>query len=184
MHDQAHFDEVEEQAALYALGALGGGEGEQFRQRVDAGCPLCRGLISRYANLPVALALSVPEAEPPEDLRKRLLERIGGGVPSRRRQPGAKLLRAGQTPWVDAGSPGIEKRELRGGNTILLRMAPGTRFPAHEHTDAEECLILEGSVESEGVTAYAGDYIYMPKGSRHAALYSQAGCTMLLAYTA
>ncbi len=184
MTDHPHIDEVQEQAALYALGALGGDEGRRFRMRYDAGCPLCRALVSSYESVPVALALSVPEAAPPDDLRERLLERIGGDLPSRRKQRGAVLLRASQTPWVDAGSPGIEKRELRGGNTILLRMAPGTRFPAHEHTEAEECLILEGSVESEGVTAYAGDYIYMPKGSRHAALYSEAGCTMLLAYTA
>jgi len=79
--------------------------------------------------------------------------------------------------------PGIETRRLFGEKTLLVRMAPGTVFPEHQHSAAEQCLILEGSIRAGPITAYAGDYTYMPKGSSHPPLISETGCTLLIAYT-
>jgi anti-sigma factor ChrR (cupin superfamily) len=62
-------------------------------------------------------------------------------------------------------------------------MQPNTWLPAHDHKHAEQCLVLEGSISTEGVTAYAGDYTYMPAGSVHSALYSETGALFLIAYS-
>ena len=75
--------------------------------------------------------------------------------------------------------------DLKGkeGARQLVRMAPKTWIPAHDHGEAEQCLVLEGSVTSDGVTAFAGDFTYMPAGSSHHPLYSEDGCLLLIAYT-
>jgi anti-sigma factor ChrR (cupin superfamily) len=92
-------------------------------------------------------------------------------------------VRADAGDWEKEPFPGIEVRQLLGRNTMLIRIAPKSWYPAHDHETAEQCLILEGSMTAEGITANAGDYVYMPKGSSHPALYSETGCLMLVAYT-
>ena len=39
MADRTHIEEIEAQAALYALGALPAEETAHFKKRLDAGCP-------------------------------------------------------------------------------------------------------------------------------------------------
>lgn len=174
-------NEVESDAALYALGALPPAEAEKFRQRIAAGCPLCSGLLETCNEVVSVLPLAAPEVDPPPGLRARLLDRIAAEA-----RPAAiegTILRAGETAWVDAPAPGVQYRPLRGRKTMLVRMAPNTWLPAHDHEWNEQCLVLEGSIRSEDVTAYAGDYVYMPAGSHHAALYSETGATFLIAYS-
>jgi len=183
MTDRAHIEEVEEQAALYALGAVTAGEAEQFRKRLEGGCALCRNLFESYRGVSTALAVSVPELDPPARLRGRLLESIGTAPAGSPSFPGT-LVREGETPWRATKSPGVQFRSLRGRRTFLLKFAPDSWYPEHDHAEAEECLVLDGTVESDGMTAAAGDYLYMPKGTHHAPLYSKSGCTLLIAYTA
>ena len=184
MADRAHIEEVEEQAALFAVGALPPDEARRFQQRLAAGCPLC-GAAHRECEEAVALlALSAPEAAPPPALRARLLAQVRGPRPEGGSAFGAGLIvRAGDTAWEAAPAPGIEYRRLLEQKTVLVRMPPKTTYPAHVHRNAEQCLVLEGSVTADGVTAYAGDFTYMPKGSRHQPLYSEEGCLLLIAYT-
>jgi quercetin dioxygenase-like cupin family protein len=183
MRSKAGANQVETEAALYALGALPAGEAEQFRRRVEAGCALCQTMLADCRQAVDLLPLAAPEVEPPPSLRARLLERITG-----ERRPAAAigegiLVRADETAWVDAPAPGVQYRLLQGKQTMLVRMAPDTWLPEHDHQFNEQCLVLEGSVRSDGVTAYAGDYVFMPAGSHHAALYSETGATFLIAYT-
>jgi quercetin dioxygenase-like cupin family protein len=93
------------------------------------------------------------------------------------------LVRAGDGAWQDAPAAGVQYRPLHGSKTMLVKMAPKTWLPSHDHKWAEQCLVLEGSITSEGVTAYAGDYTYMPPGSVHGAIYSDAGAMFLIAYS-
>ena len=174
--------EVEAQAALFALGSLPEAEAAQFRKRVQAGCPLCSGLLEECERVLTAVAVSVPQAEPPAGLRERLLRGVQG-EPEPPVQTVAQIVRDGQTPWMPAQAPGVEYRALRGRNTVMLRMGPNTWYPEHRHVADEQCLVVEGAVTSEGVTVHAGDYVFMPKGSLHAPLYSEMGCVLLIAYT-
>jgi len=177
--------QIEGDAALYALGALGAAESDKFRQRLAAGCPVCEDVLAECQQVVTLLPLTAPQVEPPPSIRTRLMDRIGGEA--RMAGNGAMgdglIVRAGETEWKDAPAPGVQYRQLHGSKTILVRMGPGTWLPAHDHKHAEQCLVLEGSISSEGVTAYAGDYTYMPAGSVHSALYSETGALFLIAYS-
>jgi quercetin dioxygenase-like cupin family protein len=177
MQESPHFTEVQEQAALFALGALPIEEANSFQQRLDAKCPVCLNEASECLRTVDKLALAAPEVAPPTGLRARVLARIVA------ERPAGKLVRAGETEWEPATVPGVHIRRLHEGKTMLVRMAPKTTYPAHDHHEAEQCLVLEGDVSSEGITAVAGDYIYMPAGSSHAPLHSENGCVFLIAYT-
>jgi quercetin dioxygenase-like cupin family protein len=172
--------EVEEQAALYALGALGPDECGKFAKRLAAGCPLCGSAYEECRVAAEALPLAAPDVAPRPEVRKRLLERIGATV--ERKAAMGTLVRPGDTAW-ESPAPGVEVRPLLGKKTMLVRMAPGTYLPEHEHRHGEQCLVLEGSIRSDDMEARAGDFTFMPAGSTHPALYSDSGCLLLITYT-
>lgn len=184
MADQLHIEEIEAQAALYALGALPAHEAARFKERVTAGCPLCGSELRECKRAVAALPLAAAEVAPPPGLRDRLMERIGGQPAVQKPVLGEGILvRSNDTAWKRLPVPGVEIRPLFEKKTMLVRMAAKTWLPEHAHSEAEQCLVLEGSVSCEGVTAYAGDYTYMPAGSTHHPLYSEDGCLLLIAYT-
>jgi quercetin dioxygenase-like cupin family protein len=184
MQSKASISQVEGDAALYALGALSARDAESFRQRLAAGCGLCRGLLEECRGVVEMLPLAAPEVEPPAGLRSRLMSRIGADSrPSASDPADGHLVRANDTAWQDGPAAGVEYRPLHGSKTMLVRMAPNTWLPAHDHKWNEQCLVLEGSITSEGVTAGAGDFVYMPAGSVHGAIFSETGATFLIAYT-
>jgi mannose-6-phosphate isomerase-like protein (cupin superfamily) len=181
MRNRSGATQVESDAALYALGALPPADADNFRRRVAAGCSLCTGLLADCEKVVAVLPLTAPEVEPPPSLRARLLDKIG--APAAPATGQGTLLRAGDTEWVNAPAPGIQYRPLHGSKTMLVRMAPDTWLPEHDHKFAEQCLVLEGSIQSDDMTAHAGDYVFMPAGSHHSALYSATGATFLIAYS-
>ena len=93
------------------------------------------------------------------------------------------MIRANEVTWTPSPFPGVEMRLLHERKTMPVRMEPHARIPAHPHASAEQCLVLEGSVSINGLTAYAGDYTYMPAGSTHDDLYSESGALFLIAYS-
>ena len=181
MADQAHIDETAALAALFALGALPADEAARFEQRLASGCTLCQAEVRESRDVVAALPLSAPEVAPPPSLRDRLFERIGVN-PATAAASDLTLVRAGDTEWKQT-APGVQIRPLLKKSTMLVRLAPNTWLPEHDHAAAEQCLVLEGSISCAGVTAYAGDFTYMPAGSHHDPLYSPDGCLLLIAYT-
>ena len=184
MAKRTHIREVEEQAALYALDALPPDEAGSFQQRLAAGCSLCRSALEECHSTVAVLPLAAPDMIPRPELRLRLMERIG--VTETTAKPTASigtLVRPADTAWEKAPVPGVEIRPLLGKKTMLVRMAPGTYLPQHEHRFGEQCLVLEGSIRSDDMTANAGDFTFMPAGSTHSQLYSETGCLLLIAYT-
>ena len=168
-------------AALYALGALPAGEETQFERRLRSACPLCTAWYNKYAAVVDQLAASAPEKQPAASVRVRLLERIAPGAAEK---SGMRLLRTSDSPWTAIGVPGVEVRLLDGKKTLLVRMQPGSIFPEHEHKQVEQCYVIEGSVtDSDGVTAYEGDFVSMPAGITHRPIHSDTGCVFLIAYT-
>jgi mannose-6-phosphate isomerase-like protein (cupin superfamily) len=184
MANRTEIRQIEEQAALFALDALPTEEAGAFQQRLSSGCPLCEVLFEDCRQTVALLPLSVADVPPPPGLRKRLLERIGVSEPEPKPAPSAlKVVRPQDTEWEQGPAPGVEFRRLLGRRTTLVRMSPGTAFPTHEHRHAEQCLVLEGDIISDGVTARAGDFTYMPAGSVHSSMYTENGCLLLIAYT-
>jgi anti-sigma-K factor RskA len=65
----------------YALGCLDEAEARMVSEHLD-GCYLCRAELSSFQEIADGLALAVPEAVPPADLKQRLAERLRGLKPA------------------------------------------------------------------------------------------------------
>lgn len=63
--------------------------------------------------------------------------------------------------------------------TSVVRYQPQSEFPAHDHPDGEEILVLEGVFSDEHGDWSAGTYLLNPEGFRHAP-YSTAGCLLFV----
>jgi len=60
----------------------------------------------------------------------------------------------------------------------IYRMAPGTWSQPHEHTCAEQFLVIDGEVEDHDGTVYRkGDFVLLKEGTRHNS-FSRDGCTL------
>jgi quercetin dioxygenase-like cupin family protein len=85
--------------------------------------------------------------------------------------------------WVQSPEAGVARVMLdRVGDevavaTSLVRYAPDSRFPAHEHALGEEYLVLEGEFGDENGRYGPGTYVRNPPGSRHAP-FSEPGCVI------
>jgi len=82
----------------------------------------------------------------------------------------------------ESGGPGREVLPLYGEegypeSVRLVRLAPGTELPPHDHPGGEEVFILEGGIEDEAGGYGTGDWLRMPSGSRHQ-VTSKQGCLM------
>ena len=84
-----------------------------------------------------------------------------------------EVIRPDDYHWVDAPVAGVQRMMLdRIGNeqaraTSLVRYAPNSRFPAHEHPGGEEILVLEGQFADEHAAYPTGTYLRNPSGTRH-----------------
>jgi len=87
--------------------------------------------------------------------------------------------------WMPHVVPGIRMKLLamnhaRGYCTLLLDVAPGSRFPPHHHTGDEECYVISGSLVACGRRLVAGDFHHADAGSEHGELWTEEGCRVLL----
>ena len=175
-------EDIATEAALFALGALPAEKARAVEQRLQSGCGFCAAQVERYAAVAEQLALSVVPVEPPPELRQRLLD----GLAQWDRESQLEhmtIVRGTDAPWIKMPFPGVEIRQLIGDKTLMVRMQPGAVFPRHEHPEAEQCYVLEGSLtDSDGVTVYAGDFVVVSKGITHKPLHSVTGCTLFVAY--
>ena len=94
-------------------------------------------------------------------------------------------VRRNESTWVPYGAPGIDikplfKDDATGRTTVLLRMAPGARLPAHHHHDVEQCLVVKGDVCFGDLMYQEGDFVVMGKGTHHPEIHSVHGNVLLL----
>ena len=87
--------------------------------------------------------------------------------------------------WVPHPVPGIQMKVLSlnrdtGYATLLLDVAPGTRFPPHHHEGAEECYVVSGSLFTCGRRLGPGDFIHADAHTDHGELWTEAGCQVIL----
>jgi len=88
--------------------------------------------------------------------------------------------------WSRSPSAGVLRKRLHrvgpaeaGQVTSLVRYEPGSRFPAHDHPDGEEILVLDGVFSDEHGDWPAGTYLLNPEGFRHAP-FSRGGCLLFV----
>jgi hypothetical protein len=63
--------------------------------------------------------------------------------------------------------------------TSLVRYEPGANFPAHDHPQGEEILVLEGIFSDEHGDWPAGSYLLNPEGFTHQP-FSRDGCLLFV----
>lgn len=133
----------------------------------------------------VALALARSAAAtapvPPPDLKQRLMERVRSAT-----EPAGFMFHwSADDRWLPHPVPGIKMRVLalnmkRGYTTLLLDVAPGTRFPSHHHGGAEECYVVSGSLFTCGRRLVAGDFVHADENTDHEELWTEEGCQVIL----
>ena len=100
----------------------------------------------------------------------------------------SRFVDVGGLPWEDTKFPGVKAKTLlvdprSGLLTVLLKMDAGARLPDHEHVLIEQTYVLEGElVDADGVCT-AGNFVWRPAGTRHAA-YTPKGGLMLAMFQA
>ncbi len=95
------------------------------------------------------------------------------------------VIATDEMPWIPSPQPGVERRPLDriGGEvaraTSLVRYAPASRFPAHDHALGEEFLVLSGIFSDEHGDYPVGTYVRNPPQSRHSPS-TAPGCVILV----
>jgi quercetin dioxygenase-like cupin family protein len=131
--------------------------------------------------LAVALAELVWGPVPRSIVRSRLLARLSGGAAT----PAGFGFIWADDDWLPHPVPGIRMKVLAmnrrtGYATLLLDVAPGTRFPAHHHDGDEECYVVSGSVHTLGRRLGPGDFLHADAGTDHGELWTHEGAHVLL----
>lgn len=200
-------DAARERAAAHAIGGLDAGEARDMEQHLAA-CAPCREEVETLRAVAGQLALLAPGAAPPAGLRARLVERLRatsqGGlrpVPAAAQEPPAQAWKAWRadtpaldgltyvardaTGWQQTVFEGVQARRLfvdeaNDRVTMLVRMAPGSSYPAHVHGGAEECYVLEGDLQVGDLRMGAGDYQRAERGVSHPVQATRNGCLLFL----
>lgn len=185
MDDPRHRDStVEEQAALYALGALGDGETRQFEQAFATASPAMQGLVGAFQDVTAELAFGAAAIAPPASLKERLMARIAAEPQEPPEASPFVFVRASDREWRKV-EPGVSVKVLFYDSvghrvTTLVRLAPGARFAAHRHAQVEEFYVLEGSCVCAGEQLHTGDYHRAEAQSVHPVTSSERGCLALV----
>jgi anti-sigma factor ChrR (cupin superfamily) len=89
-------------------------------------------------------------------------------------------------PWASSPSGTVWRKRVHlvgppesGQVTSIVRYEPDSSFPAHDHPEGEEILVLEGIFSDEHGDWPAGTYLLNPEGFRHAP-FSRSGCVLLV----
>jgi anti-sigma factor RsiW len=173
--DCAHADRVAE----LALRALPEDEKSALEAHI-AGCPACRAELA--ALRPVVDAMvewPTDILRPPAPLWDRLAERIGAAPGS---EPEARWT--AEPEWKEV-APGISCKLLATDAasqrvSMLVRLAPGVAYPAHDHAGVEELHLLDGELWIDDRKLHPGDYNRAEPGTGDSRVWSETGCTCVL----
>lgn len=89
-------------------------------------------------------------------------------------------------PWTPSPSGSVWRKRVHlvgppesGQVTSVVRYEPESRFPAHDHPEGEEILVLDGVFSDEHGDWPAGTFLLNPEGFRHAP-FSRPGCRLFV----
>jgi anti-sigma factor ChrR (cupin superfamily) len=174
--------EKAELADLYVLQALPAGEAAAAAAHIVA-CPDCARELTRFrAVIDQFTAWPTDVLRPPASLQGRLALRIAA-------EPGQQLVLPQTSQWSepewDQVAPGIQCKLLatdaeRDRVSMLVRLAPGASYPAHDHAGAEELHLLDGELWIEDRKLLPGDYSHAAPGTGDQRVFSATGCTCVL----
>jgi ChrR Cupin-like domain len=165
-------------ADFYVTGVLEPDELTQFETHLSAGCLQCQTRIRETQEAIAAIPASLETISPAPAVKERLLTRID------LEKAGLVFIDADEGAWIEA-ERGIFAKILNmdaehGRLTVLVRLAPGSRYAAHRHLGTEEVLVLEGSCYCGGRLLRKGDYHRAEVGSIHVDMRTDQGSLMLI----
>ena len=166
----------------YAAQALTANEAAAAETHIAA-CPDCqreleslRPVVNRFVSWPTDVL------RPTTSLQARLALRIAEetGKP-----PLLPPVRRWSEPEWEQVAPGIECKLLatdsdRHRVSMLVRLAPGARYPGHTHAGVEELHLLDGELWIDERKLFPGDYNYGAPGEGDDRVWSETGCTCVL----
>jgi len=171
-----------ELTSAYAVQALPASDVAAAEAHIAA-CPHCqrelaalRPVVDRFVSWPTDVL------RPPTPLQARLAQRIAADTGREPVPPPAPQWR--EPDWEQV-APGIECKLLatdgeRHRVSMLVRLAPGARYPAHSHAGVEELHLLDGELWIDERKLVPGDYNYGPPGASDERVWSETGCTCVL----
>jgi len=189
-------EQQQEQASLYALGALPEAEARAFEKELGGNTELA-GLMRSLQDTADLVALSAAAVQPPAALRGKVLQRIDEIATTNKpltRPPLAALAglnfieAAAGKDWKPLPVPGtfiklLSLERERGYAVLLGKLDAGARYPAHLNAGPEDFFILTGDLVIGERKLMAGDFHHADGGSQHAENYSVGGCTLLAVLT-
>lgn len=189
-------EQQQEQASLYALGALNDAEQTAFERELQGNTELLQ-LVRTLQRTTDLVALSSPAQPLPPGLRDKVLQRIesaGAGGQATKKSlppliPGLSFIDApGAKDWKPLPIPGTYIKLLsldkdRGYAVLMGKLDAGARYPAHINAGPEDFYILTGDLHIGNRRLGAGDFHHADGGSQHAENYSVEGCTLLAVLT-
>lgn len=95
------------------------------------------------------------------------------------------IVHSNALPWIPSPTQGVDRKPLdRIGEevaraTSIVRYAPESKFPSHQHTGGEEFFVLEGVFQDEHGEFPAGSYVRNPPTSSHSPA-SKSGCVIFV----
>ncbi len=181
-HSTPNDCESAELACAYALQVLPTSEIGAAEAHI-ATCEECQreveslhGVVNRFISWPTDVL------RPTTSLQTRLALRIAEETG---KQPVLPPAREWSEPEWQQVAPGIECKLLatdkeRDRVSMLVRLAPGARYPAHTHSGVEELYLVDGELWIEERKLFPGDYNYGAPGAVDERVWSETGCTCVL----
>jgi anti-sigma factor ChrR (cupin superfamily) len=187
-------EQQQEQASLYALGALTASEHRAFEQELLDNpelLELARGL-QRTTGV---MAQAMPSVALPPGLKEKVFQRIEQMENAKPASPAALGL-AGlrfanandQTGWKQLPIPGawiklLSLEKERGYAVLMGKLEAGARYPAHVNAGSEDFLVLTGDLHIGNRRLGPGDFHHADGGSHHEENHSVEGCTLIAVLT-
>ena len=174
--------EHSDETRAYALQVLAPSEVAAAETHI-ASCRECqseleslRPVINRFVSWPTDVL------RPTTSLQARLALRIAEEMGTQPVLPSASQWT--EPEWEEV-APGIEIKPLatdveRHRVSMLVRLAPGARYPAHTHAGVEELYLVAGDLWMDERRLFPGDYNYRAPGTSDERVWSETGCTCLL----
>jgi len=163
-------------AARFAIGALSPGErADAARQRLSD--PLLDEVIGDHEAMMAPLAAMAGSIAPPPGLKGRVMAAVAQA--GHFEAHGKRLDPFASGNWRNV-FPGVDMKRLWAKGPKLMRCAPVSVIPAHEHHEDEHLVVLSGDFVLEGRRFCLGDHLFSPRGTRHGVGTTKTGCVLLI----
>jgi anti-sigma factor ChrR (cupin superfamily) len=133
------------------------------------------------------LAESLDLVTPPARVKDRLMQSIADPAAKGHSAHPAGLgaIRSHERAWRPTQFPGVSYKKLyfdkqAGLVTNLVKMEPGSVYPAHRHSRTEQCLVLEGDLIHDDYVYGPGDFTWAVAGSLDPELRTEHGNLLLI----